>query len=309
MFYVPQPGITKQVIDDFHEGAAGSSINTLRAFHVNGTSVKGLVTLGHSSNPRNVMKNALIEGDLNEWGLNYRSLLWRRITPTAHIKVRTDGVIGYKPFKSSYLKDVVDREIHIVTDEIHLGRPRVRLASGVRVADVPIVEVFFTANGIPSTRVLNPGTDLLQDAETLRRMLLLSDLVVVNSEEFGLLQVTLDIVHPAQLFRFGPSELLVTEGVQGARLHQSSGADIYQPAYEVDWVDPTGTGDCFLSNFLSARLKGAHDSQALDFAAAAAALQATMRGGSSVPSTDDVSRMQREGRIRTDHSETQLAVT
>ncbi|MBI5404816.1 MAG: hypothetical protein HY976_01190 [Candidatus Kerfeldbacteria bacterium] len=239
---------------------------------------------------------------LNKWGLDYRMLSWRTGTsPNSPLKIRLhesgDREVQYYPWKPDYIPEKVQEGLHLIAEDVRVHRPRVRLASGVRLSDVPLVNVFFTTNGVPSLRVLNPGTDLLHDERVIRQMLPLTDLLVLNLQELGFLYESLDVGDIEEIFRLGPKEVLVTEDVNGATLYIRNSLYLHQEAFQVHAVDPTGAGDSFLSHFLSARIKGEPSRDALRFAAAAAAAQTTMHGGSAVPPADMIDHLLREGTL------------
>lgn len=317
--YDAQPSVVKKSIDDQWWVTAGSTVNILCGFAARGVVSRGILTLGIESgnlplhllneeervNQHRVLKqnqavNAFISSDLESWGLDVRILPWRLKSPCSPIKNRRqpngDRVVHYYPYKGPYLEDRVTEGQHVIVEEIRIARPLVRLASGVRVADMVIVEPFFAINGVPSLRVMNPGTDLLQNEELLRRALALSDFLVMNAQELNLLKTTLDVGNAEGVFAFGPSHLLVTEDVRGATLYGNDHEPVHQPAFQVNAVDATGAGDCFLSHFLTGTLRGDSKEVALRYAAAAAAVQTTMFGGSSVPPESLIEKMLESGK-------------
>ncbi|MFB6360182.1 MAG: PfkB family carbohydrate kinase [Halobacteriales archaeon] len=82
--------------------------------------------------------------------------------------------------------------------------------------------------------------------------------------------------------------VLVTRGPDG--VVASDGEDRYeQPAYQVDTVDPIGSGDAFLAGFLAYRMRDHSVPAALDAGTATAALSRTTKGDWAVISSEDVS--------------------
>lgn len=83
------------------------------------------------------------------------------------------------------------------------------------------------------------------------------------------------------------SRLLVTRGAEGAQFTED-GATINQAAFPVTPVDTTGAGDTFLGAFLAKYAAGKEAGAALEFAAAASALQVTRPGAASaIPTAAD----------------------
>ena len=73
-------------------------------------------------------------------------------------------------------------------------------------------------------------------------------------------------------------ELLVTRGADGAEWRARTGARAFAPALEVTPVDTTGAGDTFAGYFAAGRDQGLSPQDALNWAAAAAALKVTRPG-------------------------------
>jgi len=89
---------------------------------------------------------------------------------------------------------------------------------------------------------------------------------------------------------FGFRTVVVTRGEAGA-LALADGEIHEQPAFEAETVDPVGGGDAFVAGFLAARLDGAAVPDALERAAATAALQRTLSGDAAVVTPADVDRV------------------
>lgn len=288
-------GLAKKEVTYDHTTVAGSSVNNALGFCSNGRSVRLLITAGEDHRGLELVE----ELERMAPDLNVRLLHWRVRTPyTAIGHCIDDGEYSVLPSKPPYDDEKVQRGLHIIQEEIQTNRPRILLASGVRVADVPIVESLFHNGSVVSLRVLNPGADLLESPENLRRLLARTDLLIINREEFQLMQTTLDIPDVHRAHELGPTEIVVTHDEGGAIYSRQGEPPILQPAFVADAIDPTGAGDCFLSHFLSARLDGKDDREALRFAAAAAALQTTLEGGSSVPSPAAVQELLATGELR-----------
>ncbi len=89
---------------------------------------------------------------------------------------------------------------------------------------------------------------------------------------------------PADL---GVPTVLITRGVDGAELHQN-GQVLTQASFPVDAVDTTGAGDTFLGAFMARFVEG-DAARALEFAAAASAIQVTRPGAAAaIPDAAEV---------------------
>lgn len=87
--------------------------------------------------------------------------------------------------------------------------------------------------------------------------------------------------------------VLITKGVQGAELH-SRGQVNRQDSFPVDAIDTTGAGDTFLGAFMARFIDG-DAAQALQFAAAASALQVTRQGAAAaIPTADEIEAFLRD---------------
>jgi len=122
------------------------------------------------------------------------------------------------------------------------------------------------------------------DAEATLALLPLTDLLIVNEvESRGLAAAT-----GREASELGPEHLVITGGEAGAWYH-GPGGDHFQPAHEVEPVDTTGAGDCFVGYFLASIEAGTEIHEALDLAAAAAAIQVTRPGTArAIPTRKEV---------------------
>jgi sulfofructose kinase len=97
----------------------------------------------------------------------------------------------------------------------------------------------------------------------------------------------------AKIAGFGCRVAAVTRGHQGLTLRES-GVTRNQPAYPVDAVDTTGAGDVFHGAYALAIGVGLAVTDAMAFAAAAAALKCTRPGGrAGIPTLEDCLAFQR----------------
>jgi sugar/nucleoside kinase (ribokinase family) len=92
--------------------------------------------------------------------------------------------------------------------------------------------------------------------------------------------------------------LCVTLGERGAIALDDDGIH-YVPAFAVDAVDTTGSGDVFRAGFLYALLRGWSTEETLRFANAAAAVSCTRLGAlGGIPSLEEVEAMVASGSVR-----------
>lgn len=139
---------------------------------------------------------------------------------------------------------------------------------------------------------------------------LLSDIIKLSEEELPLLTGTADLqAGAAALLGRGCSLVFVTRGRDGAFFctEQTSG---HVPAYDVETIDTTGAGDCFLGAALvclsqksPAELRTLTKPELRDitgFASAAASLSTTKSGAiRAMPSREEITALLRQGRILT----------
>ncbi|MFW5934684.1 MAG: PfkB family carbohydrate kinase, partial [Halolamina sp.] len=81
--------------------------------------------------------------------------------------------------------------------------------------------------------------------------------------------------------------VVLTRGDAGA-VAAHEGATYEQDALATDTVDPVGTGDAFVGGLLASRLAGESVSEALEVAAATAALKRTVAGDAAVVTPEEV---------------------
>ncbi len=121
------------------------------------------------------------------------------------------------------------------------------------------------------------------DAEAAQEVLGSASLLALNEGEAAALAAKTGQA-PQDL---GVDHVLITKGVQGAELH-SQGRVHRQDSFPVDAIDTTGAGDTFLGAFMARFIDG-DAAQALQFAAAASALQVTRQGAAAaIPTADEI---------------------
>jgi ribokinase len=178
------------------------------------------------------------------------------------------------------------------------------LAAGIQAGDVLVAQyetpqattaaLFRHGRDIGSTCLLNPAPA----APTPPQLLELVDILVLNETELALLSASHigadtsdDEIADAvgTLFGIGlPGIAVVTLGPRGALVIDGAGV-LRVESHDVDVVDTTGAGDCFVGS-LAAEIAGGSSMQpALRFASAAAALCVTRPGaGPSMPTRTEV---------------------
>jgi ribokinase len=144
--------------------------------------------------------------------------------------------------------------------------------------------VFARAKEIGATTILNPAPVKPVPERILRTV----DYLVVNEVELETLAGT--TVNPddrasvhaamAKLHERGRFAIVATLGPRGALVSSPTGR--YEAkGYNVDAVDTTGAGDCFIGGFAASLAKSDSVPDAIDFANKAAAISVTRRGAAS----------------------------
>jgi sugar/nucleoside kinase (ribokinase family) len=114
--------------------------------------------------------------------------------------------------------------------------------------------------------------------EDFVRLLPWTDLLFVNQDECGMLAGTREPAAAAQFFAGHGTEIVVVKtGGTGCRVFHR-GASFESPAYQVDAVDTTGAGDCFVGGFLSALVEGSPLEDCARLANAVAAMSVRSMG-------------------------------
>lgn len=152
-----------------------------------------------------------------------------------------------------------------------------------------INDAFTQAKSAGVFTLLNPAP-----AQSLPATLLANtDLLVPNETEFQLLTGHA-ADHDAglragadKLLHAGVGAVLVTLGADGA-YYQDGNDAFYTPGYQVDAVDTTAAGDCFIGAFAAHRSRGMDVMSCIDFAAQAAALAVSRSGAQpSIPTLNE----------------------
>lgn len=122
------------------------------------------------------------------------------------------------------------------------------------------------------------------DADHVRKILPFVDLLALNETELADLRAALDV----QVCDLDVDMVLVTLGAKGAQLHRKDQVTV-QNSFKVTAKDTTGAGDTFLGSFVARLDAGDTDAHALEYAAAAAAVQVTRIGAApAIPTRAEV---------------------
>ena len=114
--------------------------------------------------------------------------------------------------------------------------------------------------------------------QAMAQILALCDLYLPSGDELTLLTGARDEAGAvAELLSRGPKRVLHKQGARGVAHHDRDGS-VFQPAFPVQEIDPTGAGDCFAAAFTCFWLQGMPTARSLTLAAAAGALAVTRRG-------------------------------
>jgi sulfofructose kinase len=82
-----------------------------------------------------------------------------------------------------------------------------------------------------------------------------------------------------ELARSGRACTAATDGSRGCWFTAGNGDVVHQPSFPVEVVDTTGCGDVFHGAYAAAIVRGMPPDEAIQYAAAVAAVKATHRGG------------------------------
>jgi len=157
------------------------------------------------------------------------------------------------------------------------------------------LETIYTAARIGSRRgakvVLNPAPAQIMEKEILE----LVDVLLPNEHEIALMtgltvKSIADVNQAAlKLFQAGVKNLIVTLGERGSVVFTGEEQGLLIPACQVQAVDTTAAGDCFVGALGVALGEGQSLQTAAEFASAAAALSVTREGAQpSLPHRDQV---------------------
>jgi len=104
------------------------------------------------------------------------------------------------------------------------------------------------------------------------------DLLFMNQDEARMLSGSADPEQAARRMQaLGASDVVIKLGAEGCAVFTTDGVERF-PAFEVNVVDTTGAGDCFVGGFLAALSRGACYGEAARFANAVGALSVQKLG-------------------------------
>jgi ribokinase len=147
-----------------------------------------------------------------------------------------------------------------------------------------IESVFEQAKKIGATTILNPAPIKPAGEKILKNV----DYIVVNQVELeAFSSATVNPTDPTSVYaamgklhQRGPLAIVATLGPRGALVSGPTGR--YEAkGHNVNAVDATGAGDCFIGGFAAAFAKSDSVPHAIDFANKAAAISVTRRGAAS----------------------------
>jgi ribokinase len=164
------------------------------------------------------------------------------------------------------------------------------------------LETIYTATDIAARKgakvILNPAPAQILEKDLLQ----LVDVLLPNEYEIAFmtgmqLQSASDINYAAEkLLSLGPRNLIVTMGSQGAILfNEKKARPTIIPAWQVQAIDSTAAGDCFVGALAVGLCEGKSITAAAKFASAAAAISVTRIGAQpSLPYREEVDQFMRE---------------
>ena len=163
-----------------------------------------------------------------------------------------------------------------------------KVATGVRLDEVPLIKALFNSN--VGYRSLNPKPELIKDQKKFIDSMNYTDLLIMNGEEFQLCK-TADIV---SLHEHGPKLIIITEAENGGFFStQNEKTERFEPYSGFPGeVFRTGAGDWFHASFIAKcmelnksiiTLSLEEIRICISFAAKVAAKKVTMAGSANGP--------------------------
>ncbi len=281
----------KVPVQSFQESSGGSSVSIARGLAALGHTVKIFGVVGEDKPEVDRMARQLE----TEWSLPYVFFPLRSRTPLAVCVIENGHSRVY-----SYRDAIPDAPA--VRKAVGTVRKLVKgvsdlsctVVSSVRPDDAKLACAMLTSS-VNCLRILNPNQHFLkaEHRSLLRQLAGVADIMVVNHHEAA---IALDIADgdfsPQQvpeLLEFGVPEVVVTWNSRGAYHCSRTTGFLHQPAVAMTEIaDSTGAGDSFLAGFISARLAGEDNNQAMLLGTATAAAKIRRIGGYNVPSLDEI---------------------
>ena len=257
---------------EYHVG--GNGANTARALAILGTPVRLLGTVGKDAQAEFAFQ------ELQKSGVD-TSAIRSSTLPTAAtvVLVNSSGNRQFLHRRGASLeafRDPIEFALELCPGCSHYHLASLFLLPQLRVSGPEILRRARTSG-------LTTSLDTNWDAEgewmqALRGCLPHLDILFMNEDEALMVTGSKD---PA-----AGAEIVLKEGVQVAVMKLSSrgcaiyaeGREIFCPAFEVNAVDTTGAGDCFVAGFLAARQRGASWEEAGRWGNAVAALSVQKLG-------------------------------
>ncbi|MBG88695.1 MAG: hypothetical protein CMO80_17585 [Verrucomicrobiales bacterium] len=212
----------------------------------------------------------MIEDDLGKHGVGYHTPSLRHDSKTgfAHVWVeQSTGRRSVAAFRGSH--QVEEREVHAEHleryDAIHLdGWSTLAAIKAAKIIKRNGGKVFIDL-GSPKPHL----SQLLENVDHLNCPLrLIHQLFESDDSERG----------AYELMKFGPQEVTITDGANGATFFDRQGHILHEPAMDVKAVDTNGAGDTFAGAFVFATLQDWSAEKRLRFASIAAALKCAELG-------------------------------
>ncbi len=281
---LPKPGETihGHSIQKF-PGGKGANQATALARLGNSVSLVGMVG---SDEDGNQLRECLIKNLVDTTCLSSTNT---KHTGTAYIIVDQNGhnqIIVISGANSSVDTNFIDKSRQIL-----LNSKLLLMQYEIPMATIAYILSFASDNHIPV--VVNPSPYYPIDSELLRKV----DYLVLNETELAaLLNCEINGVESAKdaalmVIDKGIRHVVITLGSQGAVFCDEKGKVSHSPAYKVEPVDTTGSGDAFIGGFLSGVMKKYSYADSVKLGNAVGALTVTKLGAqSSLPYEYEVSK-------------------
>lgn len=211
-------------------------------------------------------------------------------TGTAHIVVDDEGgnAIVVVPAANSTVLDLEPGDEQRIAESRDLLLQLEIPMDGVRAAARAA-----RRNGVPVTLTPAPAVEIPED------VLSCVDLLVPNEHEAAVLSGEQEPQRALSALLERVPEVVITLGAAGALHGSVDGSTRRVDGYSVPVVDTTAAGDTFAGVLSLARAEGAEVAEALDRAAAAAALSVRSNGASgSMPSRAEIEQFRRQSGTR-----------
>ncbi len=272
------------------DGVGGTSVNAAVLAKELGIDASVIVTLG--SDPDALV----VRQGLEALGLEHHVIEAREHTSFATVEISEKNERSIRSHKGRYKYFPIAE----VKDIVSSRRPDAVVATGCVAEEEPIIMAMFQAlTKSGSLTVLNPRESLCKNTETMKRLLVHTDILCINHAEFqaltGKVSSTVNAYDISKLHRSGPHIVIVTLGDQGLiasddNLYRQKNELLVLSAYSVGpEVDATGAGDSLLAAFLAFHLRGYSVKEALHLGTVAAGIAVTKLGGASVATKQELS--------------------